>query len=1008
MSPIEPDRERYYVERRRRITGENRRLFSSPSTQASSSRYFSQSPSLSYRDNRERFRVRFQDEEDDTTRRRDEEGYFFYEDDHHRNNSNVDDEDDLSHQSHHQSFMERREIPEPTKFQRRESILLFGNIRKKRLKNTDLDFTPDIPTEVVMGKRVYEKHKRKSQRISKRVQNRLQRRKPVEITLTRNAKRKLGVKMDSELNIIKVDKFAAKQGAMIGQKIIALNGIPVMTRKDTVKAMKQSGGTKTKSFAFKVLYDPLALTEIRAEKLEQLASLKVPVPAHVVPKIDFREYSLILPTRPHSPQKQSTSHVAATRHRKIRVIHPDNNIIEPYVHNESPTLLEEDDDYDLHSPLEVSSLSRSVVGKRRESFQQIEKDHHANTKDRHVPHPVLTAQHDSHSPTKVVSGGIGKRREPFQQFEKMDHPHVMHEPHPILLEHSPHSPTRTPLPSRGIEKRRESFKQIEKDHHADIYVFDDKPHSMLKQDQDHHVHVHHSVLYPDWPSREHRQIRSQESLERTAITKPSEIDHVFTHQMHLVHFADVSASASLKADDRPESPKRETNFVVPHKSLSKLTMSPIRHDQLEDARDHALWDEEEEVKHSYSWREKMLEMQSSQCGIRRRFDRLEMRTVHSPLRDHDSHSPTKVVSGGIGKRREPFQQFEKMDHPHVMHEPHPILLEHSPHSPTRTPLPSRGIEKRRESFKQIEKDHHADIYVFDDKPHSMLKQDQDHHVHVHHSVLYPDWPSREHRQIRSQESLERTAITKPSEIDHVFTHQMHLVHFADVSASASLKADDRPESPKRETNFVVPHKSLSKLTMSPIRHDQLEDARDHALWDEEEEVKHSYSWREKMLEMQSSQCGIRRRFDRLEMRTVHSPLRDHGFSEQHDLEVLKELSAVADTGMVPSYSSSLLQTRRNSLKSFKPTKHHEKFGTSAHPRYIYIYTMSCCPQDALSSLESPDEKSLKGCKIENIGNNGLSLYMTGGGGSEIKSSSSSSRNKKVLIFYPYVVVIDQS
>ena len=115
-----------------------------------------------------------------------------------------------------------------------------------------------------MGKRSYMEHEKRTRRISRRVERGLALQEPITFTLERNKKGKLGVKMDAELNITKVEKFALKCGASIGQKIIEFNGIPVSTKKDVMNAMKKTGGSKAKLIKLTVLFDPLAVTELRA------------------------------------------------------------------------------------------------------------------------------------------------------------------------------------------------------------------------------------------------------------------------------------------------------------------------------------------------------------------------------------------------------------------------------------------------------------------------------------------------------------------------------------------------------------------------------------------------------------------------------------------------------------------------------------------------------------------------------------------------------------------------
>ena len=190
------------------------------------------------------------------------------------------------------------EYPEPTSMQRRETILLFQDLRRKRRRRNDMNFVPDVPKEIIMGTRSYMEHEKRTRRISRRVERGLAVQEPITFVLERNKKGKLGVKMDRELNIIKVESFAVKCGASLGQKIIEFNGIPVVTKKDVVLAMQRTGGSKAKQCTLKVLYDPLAVTEIRADELSQLSCVKVPMGLESVPKLE--DYQLV-PSQPDRP-----------------------------------------------------------------------------------------------------------------------------------------------------------------------------------------------------------------------------------------------------------------------------------------------------------------------------------------------------------------------------------------------------------------------------------------------------------------------------------------------------------------------------------------------------------------------------------------------------------------------------------------------------------------------------------------------------------------------------------
>ena len=202
--------------------------------------------------------------------------------------------------------------PEPTSMQRRETILFFQDLRRKRARHKDMNFVPDIPKEVIMGRRTYMEHEKRTRRISRRVKNRLKLQEPVTFTLERDKKGKLGVKMDRDLNITKVEKFAAKCGASIGQKIIQFNGIPVVTKTDVLNAMKKTAGSKAKQLTLTIVYDPLALTELRAEELARLSQAKVRVPLHEVPKIEMREYVQLNPSR---PDRQRISKIQSAKRR---------------------------------------------------------------------------------------------------------------------------------------------------------------------------------------------------------------------------------------------------------------------------------------------------------------------------------------------------------------------------------------------------------------------------------------------------------------------------------------------------------------------------------------------------------------------------------------------------------------------------------------------------------------------------------------------------------------------
>ena len=105
-----------------------------------------------------------------------------------------------------------------------------------------------------MGRQAFMDYMKRKNRISRRVERAMSIRKPRTFVLERNKKNKLGIRMDRDLNIIKVESFAAKFGAEIGQKIIALNGRSVVTKKDVMRAMQKSGGSKAKQLKLTVLY----------------------------------------------------------------------------------------------------------------------------------------------------------------------------------------------------------------------------------------------------------------------------------------------------------------------------------------------------------------------------------------------------------------------------------------------------------------------------------------------------------------------------------------------------------------------------------------------------------------------------------------------------------------------------------------------------------------------------------------------------------------------------------
>eukprot|EP00938_MAST-03A_sp_MAST-3A-sp1_P001500 g1500.t1 len=267
--------------------------------------------------------------------------------------------------------------PEPTTIQRDESIRLFQDLQRKKRKYRKI-FLPSIPKEVIMGRRTYLEHEERTRRISRRVQNRLKLQEPVTFTLVRDKKGKLGVKMDRELNITKVEKFAAKCGASIGQKIIEFNDIPVVTKKDVLNAMKKTGGIKAKKCKLTIVFDPLAQTELRAKELSQLSHIKVKVPLHVVPKIEMDLYpsrpdlpSELEETRPVSPLKRDTPSKAHALHVRDMLFKDEKlNVCNLIRVHDSPLAFDVSEK--PSSPTRISSPTRGQ-GKRHNSLRLVER-----------------------------------------------------------------------------------------------------------------------------------------------------------------------------------------------------------------------------------------------------------------------------------------------------------------------------------------------------------------------------------------------------------------------------------------------------------------------------------------------------------------------------------------------------------------------------------------------------------------------------------------------------------
>ena len=185
-------------------------------------------------------------------------------------------------------------------------------------RNLHLKFIPDIPAEVIMGKRAYIEYKTTQTRIASRIKKRLRKMKPNIIVLERNKKGKLGIKMDRELNLTQVETFAEECGAMLGQRIIECNGIPVLTKKDIMQAMKKTKASKSKQITLTVLYDPLALTASRAEEMSKLSTTVLSsVRLQIVPKIEMSDYVMLRPSVP-SPTQTTKRRAAERRYSTSR------------------------------------------------------------------------------------------------------------------------------------------------------------------------------------------------------------------------------------------------------------------------------------------------------------------------------------------------------------------------------------------------------------------------------------------------------------------------------------------------------------------------------------------------------------------------------------------------------------------------------------------------------------------------------------------------------------------
>ena len=384
-----------------------------------------------------------------------------------------------------------------------------------------------------MGRRTYMEHEKRTRRISRRVKNRLKLQEPVIFTLERDKKGKLGVKMDRDLNITKVEKFAAKCGASIGQKIIEFNGIPVVTKKDVLNAMKKTGGSKAKKCKLTIVFDPLAQTELRADELSQLSHIKVKVPLHVVPKIEMREYVQLNPSRPDRQQRNPRIQ-SAKRRNSISRFQPTK--IQTLVLNMiAPPELEE--------TRPVSPLKRDTPSKA----------HALHVRDMLFKDEKL----DTHEPISVHESPL----------VDLDVPEV------------PSSPTRITSPSRGRGTRRDFLRSVERSAMS-VSQSHDLFHDVerIGLEEDHIAHDSHDI---DWPSREHRRVLRAEHTYRTKHSRSLDLE---TH-VPIVHEYDDDDVRSASPKRTRGSPSYRFDRITPHDAE---TEAPVRHRYLEDARDHVV------------------------------------------------------------------------------------------------------------------------------------------------------------------------------------------------------------------------------------------------------------------------------------------------------------------------------------------------------------------------------------------------------------------------------------
>lgn len=265
-----------------------------------------------------------------------------------------------------------------------------------------------------MGKRSYMEHEKRTRRISRRVERGLALQEPITFVLERNKKGKLGVKMDAELNITKVEKFAVKCGASIGQKIIEFNGIPVATKKDVMNTMKKTGGSKAKQCKLTVLFDPLAVTELRANELSQLSRVKVPLSIALVPTI---RTSL----RPSGPDEKDTLQIELGKRVRFSERLKPTEIGTFVLNQTAPPRLEA---IRPVSPLTCDTPS-AARSKRSAETKRLRNDDEVQTDDPirvHSSPIVMTVQERPSSPTKVISPSSehGKRQGVLSLVERVE------------------------------------------------------------------------------------------------------------------------------------------------------------------------------------------------------------------------------------------------------------------------------------------------------------------------------------------------------------------------------------------------------------------------------------------------------------------------------------------------------------------------------------------------------------------------------------------------------------